>query len=155
MFPYAASYEKCYRIVLLIPFDLMKFVLPTTKLSGRDMLNQYRRSNIFYRARHLRRNMTKAERILWINLRKRSCHYKFRRQVPIGKYIADFLCVELKLIIEVDGESHLLQKSYDAKRTRWLENRGYHVIRVTNEVILSGSEKVYQEILDVCLKLSG
>ena len=120
------------------------------------MLNQDRRGTIFYRARNLRRNMTKAEKILWVELRKRKVHrHKFRRQVPIGKYIADFLCVELKLIIEVDGESHLSQKSYDARRTNWLESQGYHVFRVTNEEILSGLEKVYQKILDVCLKLNS
>ncbi len=120
------------------------------------MLNQLRRSNIFYRSRYLRRHMTKAEKILWTSLRKRKIsQYKFRRQVPIGKYIADFLCVKLKLIIEVDGDSHLAQQTYDAKRTSWLEEKGYHVFRISNKDVLSGSEVVYAKILSTCLELKN
>ena len=119
------------------------------------MLNQLRRSNTFYQARYLRRKMTLPEKILWLFLRKRKiAPFKFRRQAPIGKYIADFLCIELKIIIEIDGDSHTAQEIYDAQRTQWLEKHGYCVIRIANEEILSGSEKPYKKILAICEKLS-
>ena len=71
------------------------------------MLNQHHRSQSFYRARYLRRNMTYTENMMWIELRKKRLgQYRFRRQAPIGNYIADFLCVKLKLVIELDGPSH-------------------------------------------------
>src|SRR5580693_6990659 len=78
-------------------------------------------------ARMLRKRMTSAETILWRALRgSRFEGHKFRRQVPVGKYIADFLCVEEKLIVELDGAPHdgMEQQIHDARRTIWLRRGG-------------------------------
>jgi len=58
--------------------------------------------------------------------------YKFRRQQPIGRFIVDFYCADVKLVIELDGDSHAGQVEYDSARTQWLEDREYHVIRFSN-----------------------
>lgn len=85
-------------------------------------------------AKHLRRDQTAAETLIWAELRNRKCGgYKFRRQVPIGRYVVDFLCVAQKIIVEIDGPSHLDAIDYDANRTRILESQGYHIMRLTNE----------------------
>ncbi|MBA4394464.1 MAG: hypothetical protein C0407_13005 [Desulfobacca sp.] len=73
------------------------------------------------RARELRKNLTDAEKVLWKHLRLRQINdYKFRRQQPIGKYIVDFVCLEKRLIIEVDGGQHDEQGAYDSNRDAWL-----------------------------------
>jgi very-short-patch-repair endonuclease len=83
-------------------------------------------------ARRLRRNTTEAERRLWGILRGRRLEgYKFRRQRPIGPYVADFVSIRYRVIVEVDGSQHL-NSADDAKRTAWLESYGGHVIRVWN-----------------------
>lgn len=85
-------------------------------------------------ARTNRKNPTPAETILWQKLlRNRQFHgYKFLRQKPIGPYVADFYCAELKLVIEIDGDSHAAQEAYDAERTAYLRHQGIHVLRYTN-----------------------
>lgn len=98
----------------------------------------------------LRKNMTTQERILWQFLRKKSINgLKFRRQYPIGNYIVDFICNEKKLIIEVDGGQHNKDKNiiYDEERTKYLETKGYKVIRFWNYDIDNNIEGVYQKIL--------
>ncbi len=94
-------------------------------------------------ARTLRKRMTSAETILWRALRgSRFEGRKFRRQVPVGKYIADFLCVEEKLIVELDGAPHdqLDQQIHDARRTIWLRSQGYHVLRIPNDTVIGGCD---------------
>ena len=90
------------------------------------------------RARALRKTMSDAEWKLWHALCSNQVSgYRFRRQHPIGVFIADFTCLEKKLIVEVDGEQHAepAQTAHDAERTQWLESRGYRVLRFwTNEV---------------------
>jgi len=87
-------------------------------------------------AKHLRRSQTSTEQIVWSELRGRRCGgYKFRRQVPLGKYVVDFLCVSQRLIVEIDGISHEKAADYDANRTNVLESMGYHVMRLTNDDI--------------------
>jgi very-short-patch-repair endonuclease len=84
---------------------------------------------IVRKARQLRKNLTEAERKLWRVFRNR--HFsecKFRRQEPIGKYIVDFICLEKKLIIEVDGGQHADQSVYDTKRTGWLSSHGFKIL---------------------------
>jgi very-short-patch-repair endonuclease len=84
------------------------------------------------RARALRKDMSDAEWKLWQEIRRGQIEgYRFRRQHPIGPYIADFVCLEKRLIVEVDGGQHAEPKQmvHDSKRTAWLEARGYHVIR--------------------------
>lgn len=102
------------------------------------------------KARILRKNMTKQERILWTFLRKKNINnLKFRRQYPIGNYIVDFICNEKKLIIEIDGGQHNENKNitYDQERTKYLESKGYKVIRFWNNDIDNNIEEVYLDIL--------
>ena len=94
------------------------------------------------RARHLRKNLTDAERALWHILRRQSSGFRFRRQAPIGPYIVDFVCFEKRLVIEVDGGQHAQLVDYDAARTAWLENEGFKVIRFWNNQVLEEMDAV-------------
>jgi very-short-patch-repair endonuclease len=99
------------------------------------------------RARDLRRNQTDAEHKLWALLRSRSlAGYKFRRQVPVGSYIADFLCYEARLIVEADGGQHGATP-YDRKRDAWLKAQGFRILRLWNNEILNNEEGALQTIL--------
>lgn len=84
-------------------------------------------------ARELRKSMTDAERKLWRGLRLRQMHgHKFRRQFPLGCYIVDFVCLEARLIIEVDGGQHADEEYGDAKRDAWLTEQNFRVLRYWN-----------------------
>jgi very-short-patch-repair endonuclease len=99
-------------------------------------------------ARQLRKTSTDAEQRLWQHLRNRQINgYKFCRQVPIGSYVVDFLCKEKKLIVELDGSQHNLQKEYDQQRTEFLISQGYRVVRYWNNQVLQESEAVLEDIL--------
>ncbi|MFP6712735.1 MAG: endonuclease domain-containing protein [Rhodospirillales bacterium] len=99
------------------------------------------------RARSLRKNQTDAEKRLWSRLRRKQVSgYRFRRQVPIGPYIVDFFCPELKLIIEVDGGHHATTQAHDQRRTRWLESNGYPVLRFLNNEIFENLDGVVLKI---------
>ena len=88
-------------------------------------------------ARLHRKTATRAEAILWKELRdRRLTGLKFRRQQPRGPYIVDFCCAEHRLIIEVDGESHKDQHEYDHARTEHLSAYGYRVLRFTNDEVV-------------------
>ncbi len=101
------------------------------------------------RARQLRKDQTPAEARLWLHLRRRDLlGAKFRRQVPVGPFIADFLCKELNLIVEADGGQHTETEAYDAYRTQWLEAQGYQVLRFWNHEILSDIDTVMEVIGD-------
>ncbi len=103
------------------------------------------------RARELRKNSTQQEQKLWKLLRKRQLKaYKFRRQYPIGEYIVDFICREKQLIIEIDGGQHNTETNiaYDNKRTKFLESKGYKVIRFWNNDVDNNIEGVYITILN-------
>jgi very-short-patch-repair endonuclease len=90
------------------------------------------------RSRSLRRDSTEAEKLLWGALRARRLEgIRFRRQVVIDRYIADFCSSHPKIIIELDGTQHEQQKSYDQRRTRDLEDRGYSVLRFWNGDVLA------------------
>jgi very-short-patch-repair endonuclease len=98
-------------------------------------------------ARLLRQESTDTENKLWQLLRHRRLHgYRFRRQHPIGKFIADFACIKYHLIVEADGSQHAENK-YDTKRTKWLENEGWRVIRFWNNEILTNADGVLEIIL--------
>jgi adenine-specific DNA-methyltransferase len=98
-------------------------------------------------ARHLRRHQTDAERTIWYVLRAhRLAGHKFRRQVPIGPYIADFVCHEARLIIELDGGQHAERREYDTGRTRWLESQGFRVLRFWNVDVLQSTDSVSEAI---------
>ena len=102
-----------------------------------------------HRARTLRRDMTDAERRLWAALRHRRLRaLKFRRQHPIGPFIVDFACIEHRLIVEADGGQHADNED-DARRTMWLENRGWRVLRFWNNDIPTNPEGVQEAILQV------
>lgn len=103
------------------------------------------------RARRLRREATREERLLWAQLRAielPSGH--FRRQVPIGPYFADFAHHGLRLVVEVDGDQHGRDDglSYDAKRTEHLEAHGYRVLRFTNAHVRGNVGAIVEAILD-------
>ena len=105
------------------------------------------------RAKELRKSATPAEQKLWQALRNRNLEgYKFRRQHPLGPFIADFFCGEVGLVIEVDGWGHLEQREYDKARTDWLEGQGYHVIRYWNDDVLKNLDEVTQDIVHYCKK---
>ena len=97
------------------------------------------------RGRDLRRNATDAEKLLWHRLRDRQINgAKFRRQVPIDRYIADFVCFDARLIVEADGGQHTPET--DARRTAALEAAGYKIIRFWNNDILRNTEGVLETI---------
>ena len=102
-------------------------------------------------ARSLRKRSTPGEQVLWRKLRARRFHgLKFRRQAPLGRYIVDFLCVEKKLIIEIDGYSHsyLKAKLHDQKRERFLREKGFHVLRFSNSDTVDSVESVLSNIME-------
>jgi very-short-patch-repair endonuclease len=93
------------------------------------------------RVKALRTHMTDAERKLWRALRSRGLQFKFRRQVPLGPYVVDFVCFETKVIVEVDGGQHASSVS-DAVRDRYFTDQGYRVLRFWNNEVLGNLEGV-------------
>ena len=85
-------------------------------------------------ARSLRREMTESERKLWSGLRNEKLDAKFRRQHPLGHYIADFACLEVKLIVELDGSQHVNQTEYDTRRTGFFNSQGFEVMRFPTDL---------------------
>jgi very-short-patch-repair endonuclease len=113
---------------------------PTSPLKGEGGNGVDR--EIQRRARGLRVRMTDAERKLWFALRdSRFAGFKFRRQVPIGRFIVDFVCFEQRLVIEVDGGQHA-DSVADQRRDRWLAANGFRVKRFWNNEVLSNLEGV-------------
>ena len=112
------------------------------------MIEEHNITNVA-NARTLRKKSTDAERLLWKHLRMRQLGaYKFRRQQPIGAYIVDFVCLEKRLIIELDGGRHTEQVEYDEKRSSWLRERGYRVLRYWNHDVLITPDVVMANILE-------
>ncbi|MCP2041314.1 very-short-patch-repair endonuclease [Neisseria sp. HSC-16F19] len=102
-------------------------------------------------ARSLRQDMSLAEQRLWYHLRdKRLNGIKFRRQQVIGRYIVDFVCMQHRLVIELDGGQHAEQMKYDAQRTAFLHRQGYRVLRFWNDEVLQQTESVLEKILECC-----
>ena len=102
------------------------------------------------RARRLRRASTEAEKLLWQKLRARQLGgAKFRRQTPIGPYIVDFVSFEHKLVLEIDGGQHneSAGRQHDIKRTTWLEDQGFRVLRFWNNQVLANLEGVLERTL--------
>ena len=101
-------------------------------------------------ARQMRHKPARAELILWNKLRNRTLSgFKFSRQVPVGCYIVDFVCRELKLIIEVDGATHSDpdELCHDELRTVWLEGQGYSIYRIWNQDVYENLDGVLNSIL--------
>ncbi|HHS82607.1 MAG TPA: endonuclease domain-containing protein, partial [Devosia sp.] len=101
------------------------------------------------RARALRANLTDAERALWQKIRGRQLGAKFRRQAPVGPYIADFLSHEARLVIEVDGGQHGATEEYDVNRTAYIEEQGFKVLRFWNSEILENMDGVLIRVMEV------
>jgi len=99
-------------------------------------------------SRQNRRNPTEAEACMWTQLRAEALGVKFRRQHPIGDYIADFVALSAKLIIEIDGGYHTTadQQAEDAVRSVNLENQGYKILRFTNQQVLADTDNVIKTI---------
>jgi RecG-like helicase/very-short-patch-repair endonuclease len=107
-------------------------------------------STVVDRARELRKNSTEVEKKLWNILRNRQLEqYKFRRQQPVGPYIVDFICQDKMLVVELDGGQHTEQQPYDERRTKFLESKGYHVLRFWNNEITESVEGVYDKIYQI------
>jgi very-short-patch-repair endonuclease len=101
------------------------------------------------RARTLRQNMTEAEIRIWQMLRAhRTNGYKFRRQVPIGRYIADFVCHEARLVVEIDGGQHDRLSPREIERSGFLQNQGYRVLRFWNNEVLANPGGVHETIVN-------
>ncbi len=101
----------------------------------------------YNQAKDLRHRSTDAELLLWKRLRNRSIDdVKFRRQQPIGPYVVDFVCMERRLVIEVDGGQHTEQLERDEARTAYLKSKGYRVLRYWNNEVLGQTESVLEAI---------
>jgi very-short-patch-repair endonuclease len=99
------------------------------------------------RARTLRQNTTEAEKRVWQILRSQQMNgYKFRRQVPIGRYIADFVCHEARLILEIDGGQHDRSSPQEAERSRFLQNESYRILRFWNNEVLANLDGIHATI---------
>ncbi len=112
-----------------------------------DLLKEYAKSN--------REEMTESEKVLWNALRDNIQGYRFRRQHAIGQYIADFVCLPARLVIEVDGGYHqsLEQQEMDNIHTNYLEEKGFHVVRFSNEEVSTNIKGVIQIIKDELIRL--
>ena len=104
----------------------------------------YVAADTLVRARALRRRLTRAETILWSRLRHGVSGMQFRRQHPIGPYIADFACIRARLVIEIDGATHRSdeERRHDARREGFLRSRSWQIIRVTNDEVYRSLDAV-------------
>ena len=103
--------------------------------------------------RILRNEATKAEKIIWDRIRNKKINgKKFRRQVSIGPYIVDFYSPELKLIIEIDGDTHNTSdaKEYDEYRDSYMNSLGLNIVRYTNYEVFNNIDKLINEIKKIC-----
>lgn len=108
---------------------------------------------LYSRAKNLRKSSTDAERLLWNHLRmKQMKGLKFRRQQPIDNYIVDFVCLENRLIIEVDGGQHASERIKDIERDSYLIKNGFRVLRFWNNEVFRNIEGVLEVIRIKCLE---
>jgi len=107
------------------------------------------------KARGLRRSLTLPEGLLWRELRKRPEGLKFRRQHPAGPFVLDFVCLQARLAIEVDGEAHNMGENpyRDGVRDEWLMNQGFRTLRIPATDVLADLDAVLQHILAECQPL--
>jgi very-short-patch-repair endonuclease len=104
-------------------------------------------------AKDLRKDMTPAEKLLWEHLFNRQLGgFKFRRQHPLGRFITDFYCAEVRLVVEIDGGSHNAQMEQDEQRTQLLNDEGYRVIRFSNSDVENNLNEVLAAIQIACLR---
>ena len=107
-----------------------------------------RNAKLQHRARTLRNQSTDAERHLWQHLRgKQLGGHRFRRQVPVAGFIADYACLEAKVIVELDGGQHAQNAAYDERRDRLIEAQGFRVLRFWDTQVFRETQAVLQEIM--------
>jgi very-short-patch-repair endonuclease len=100
-------------------------------------------------ARSLRWNATDAERVLWKHLRRRQIDgFRFRRQRPFGPYVCDFICLEARLIVELDGSQHVDQAQYDARRDAFMRAHDFRIARFWNADVMTNVEAVLDTIFE-------
>jgi very-short-patch-repair endonuclease len=112
----------------------------------------FNRKPLKVRRQQLRKTMTSPEIILWMKLRGRQMNgYKFRRQFSVLNYVVDFYCSELKLAIEIDGESHFVNdaRNFDLVRQQSLEKHGVKFVRFTNEEVTRNIDGVWRKIFEI------
>jgi very-short-patch-repair endonuclease len=113
------------------------------------------KSKAVQRARQLRKRMTDAEAKLWFALRdRRFSNFKFRRQAPVGPYFPDFVCFDVRVIVEVDGGQHADSKS-DTTRDKWFTEHGFTVLRYWNNDVLQNLEGVLTALVETLQKREG
>ena len=107
--------------------------------------------------RFLRKNMTKAEVVLWQKLKGKNLGYKFCRQFGVGPYVVDFYCPQIRLGIEIDGEVHAFKSVQirDKIRQIFLERKNFHIKRYWNYEVLNNCDSVIEDIYNTCMKLSA
>jgi very-short-patch-repair endonuclease len=96
----------------------------------------HRKLSLRQRARFMRHNLTASERALWVHIKSKQLGVSFRRQVVVGHFVVDFLASSVRLIVEVDGSYHTERVQLDAKRQARLERAGYHIVRVSHELVI-------------------
>jgi very-short-patch-repair endonuclease len=108
------------------------------------------RAKDYRRARELRNTASPVEQKLWHQLRDaaKAGNLKFRRQQPVHPYIADFACMAARLLVELDGDSHLSTVAYDERREAFLRNKGFTVLRFTNDEVVQNAEGVAIRIVE-------
>lgn len=111
--------------------------------------------DLMIKARYLRHEETKAEKILWKEIRNRKLGIKFRRQHPLDKFILDFYAPEISLAIELDGSPHKENREYDKLRTKYLESQKIKVLRFWNSDIEKNLQKVVNKIKEITLFLEA
>ena len=124
------------------------------KISRQPQSNKRKTMSTLANAKKLRKQTTPIEIKLWNQLRsRRFMGLKFRRQCPLGSYIADFVCIEKMLIIEIDGGQHNddSHQEYDKRRSEFLNSLGYEVIRFWNHDVLLQFDVVMEQIYNYCL----
>lgn len=123
--------------------------VPLSRTAREGETWRQRRVRMVRAAKELRRAQTPAEEVLWQQLRRDQLGgHRFRRQHPIGGYVADFACAEHKLVVELDGAVHDGQIEEDARRTEFVESLGWRVIRFGNESVFTDLDAVLSRILN-------
>jgi len=119
-------------------------------MCARPTLAPHRSAVLEERARSMRYAMTRGEALLWSRLRARQLGVAFRRQVPLGgRYIADFFAASERLVVEVDGRSHVGREKADARRDRFLARRGYRVLRLEESLVIAELDAAVARVCEV------
>ena len=111
--------------------------------------SRFRARPVVQQARILRKNLTLPERMMWQRLRKRPHGFKFRRQHPIGRYVADFCCLSERFVVEVDGSAHdhIDRVKFDERRVSFMKENGFRVLRVTAAHVLANADQAAEAII--------